>query len=58
MEKVKPAGVNSEGDLAEISGGVCPPSGILVANPLTTIVKAKATMLPIQVLGFLLMRAA
>jgi hypothetical protein len=48
MEKVKPAGVKSDGYFAEISGGVCPPRGILVAIALTAIARQKATILPTQ----------
>ena len=54
IENVKPAGVNRDGYLAEISGGVWPPSGMLVAMALTAMVSKKAAIFPTQLAVVLL----
>jgi hypothetical protein len=48
MEKVNPAGVKSEGYLAETSAVVWPPIGIALARPLTRITVKKAIIIPPQ----------
>ena len=48
IENVNPAGVNRDGYLADISGGVWPPSGMLVAIALIAIASANASILPTQ----------